>query len=99
MAEQVTRHRGGYRDDDGKFVAGSDATLYAWSVAPGGSARYTERAREGLSVSFTVYFTRPVDLTNDDELTVRGERYQIIVNEWRKGQVDGREVLCTRGQG
>ena len=31
-------------------------------------------------MALTVYFTSGVDLVNTDELTVRGQRYQIVVN-------------------
>jgi len=100
MSEQVTRHRGPTRDDDGKLVAATDTSLTAFEVAPGGSTRSSERARDdGLVIAHTVYFLEAVDLTNDDRLTVRGESWRIVVNEWTFGGFDGREVLCTRGQG
>lgn len=101
MSEQVVRHRGAVRDEDGRIVAAaSDETLTAFEVAPGGSSRSSERARDdGLVVAHTVYFIEAADLRNDDELTVRGERWRIVVNVWAFGGFDGREVLCTRGQG
>ncbi len=98
MSETVTRHRGGGRDEDGKIIPSTSTPLKAFRVAPGASRRYTERAREGLDIAMTVYFPRPVDLVNTDELTVRGERYQVVVNSWRSGRFDGQEVLCTRGE-
>lgn len=101
MSETVTRHRGAVRDEDGKLVTGGDAPLQAFAVAPGGGSQQVERGRDGENIACTVYFTSFVDLTNADELTVRGERYPIIVNEWRSPKTGrgGLEVLCTRGQG
>lgn len=95
--ESVTRHRGGGRDEDGKIIPATAATLMARKVAPGVSSRWSARDHEGLAVALTVYFTSPVDLVNSDELTVRGNRYQIVVNEWHIGR-GLLEVLCTRGE-
>ena len=103
MTETVTRHRGGGRDEDGKIITATDVPLEAFSVAPTGGYHQVQPARDGETIAATVYFTEFVDLTNADELTVRGERFQIIVNEWRSpwatGVEGGLEVLCTRGQG
>lgn len=101
MTETVTRHRGPVRDENGKLVTASDAPLQAFVVAPGGGSHQVERGRDGETIACTVYFTSFVDLTDADELTVSGERYQIIVNEWRSPRTGrgGLEVLCTRGQG
>ncbi len=99
--ETVTRHRGPGRDEDGKPSAAADVALRAFAVAPGGGAHYGGRARSGRQAKYTVYFTSRVDLTSDDELTVRGERMQIIVNDWRSPWTGrgGLEVLCERAQG
>lgn len=112
--ESVIRHRGGGRDENGKLIAeGPPVTLGAIGVAPGGGSDRSEPARTGEDVDCTVYFSSPIpvledgvvvgytDLTNSDELTVRQERFQIIVNEWRLSEdtPGGLEVLCTRGQG
>lgn len=100
MAESVIRHRGGGRDDKGKLVAATSTdTLTAIGVAPGGGSRRPDRARDGLDIACTVYFPVGTDITNDDELTVRGKRYQIVVNDWLMGGRGGVEVLCVRGQG
>lgn len=99
MSEQVVRHRGGGRDEDGKLTAAVDVPLTAMEVAPGGGSAYAERAREGETIAFTVYFAPGTDLTNSDELTVRGQRFSIIVNDWRASGRGGLEVLCTRSQG
>jgi hypothetical protein len=103
VSEQVTRHRGASRDEDGKLIPATNAQLEAFAVAPGSGSEFVERSRDGETIAATVYFTEFVDLINADELTVRGERYQIIVNEWRSpwptGIEGGLEVLCTRGQG
>lgn len=102
MSEQVTRHRGARRDEDGKLTAASDIPLEAFAVAPGGGHHQVQLGRDGEDIDCIVYFTSYVDLTNADELTVRDQRYQIIVNEWRSpwtSPLGGLEVLCSRGQG
>ncbi|WP_448222454.1 hypothetical protein [Gordonia iterans] len=99
MSESVIRHRGGKRDEDGKLIGASSTTISVFAVAPGGGTDYAERAREGETVDFVVYSTRPVDITSDDELTVRGKKCTVVVNEWRFGGFDGREILCTRSAG
>lgn len=99
MSETVTRHRGAHRDGDGKWHEGGDAALKCLEIAPGGGSRYNDRLREGETIACTVFFALGTDLVNEDELTVRGERYQIIVNEWRSRSRGGLEVLCTRGEG
>lgn len=99
MSEQVIRHRGGGRDENGKWVEPSNVPLTPTHVAPGGGSEYTERGRAGETVECVVYFAPGTDLTGDDELTVRGKRYPIIVNDWRASGRGGLEVLCTMGQG
>jgi hypothetical protein len=103
--EPVVRHRGGGRDENGKLITATAATLSAIGVAPGaagsglggGTERLT-RARNGEDIECTVYFALGTDVVNSDELTVRGQRFRIIVNDWQ-GTPGGLEVLCTRGQG
>ena len=99
MSEQVIRHRGGGRDEDGKLTESINTPLTAMEIAPGGGSKYVERAREGETIAFTVYFMPGTDLTNSDELTVRNQRFSIIVNDWRSAGRGGLEVLCTRSQG
>lgn len=104
--ESVTRHRGGGRDENGKLIPATSENLTAMAVAPGaGSERLgserLERGRDGEDIACTVYFPTGTDVVNSDELTVRGERFRIIVNDWRTVPPlpGGLEVLCTRGQG
>lgn len=104
MSEQVIRHRGGGRDENGRLVEAGDFPLTAIGVAPGaytlaGQAESIERGRDGETVTCAVYFRKGTDLTNADELTVRGERYRIVVNDWDLSGRGGLEVLCIRGQG
>lgn len=98
LAETVTRHRGGGRDEDGKLITSTPASLTAIAVAPGGGADRSERAREGEDVAYTVYLPAGTDLTGDDELTVRGDRCRIVVNSW-PSQLGGLEVLCRGVRG
>lgn len=107
LEETVIRHRGASRDENGKLVAAaSDVPLTAIGVDPGagsrdGGSRQVDRSRDGETIVCTVYFPTGTDLVNSDELTVRGERFRIIVNDWRTPPPlpGGLEVLCTRGQG
>ena len=99
MTEQVTRHRGGGRDENGQLVTASTAALTAIGVAPGGGSHRLDRGRDGEDIAYTVYLPTGTDLVNGDELTVRGQRYRIIVNDWQLAGRGGLEVLCTRGQG
>ena len=104
MSEQVTRHRGGGRDENGELIATTDATLWAIGVAPGGGtsrggSEILARARNGEEIECVVYFMIGTDVVNSDELTVRGQRFRVIVNDWQMSGRGGLEVLCTRGQG
>lgn len=101
MSEQVIRHRGGGRDENGQLVLPTDEPLTSRAVAPGGGTEHIERLREGETIACTVYFPPGTDVVNSDEMTVRGERFTVIVNDWRSPWTGfgGLEVLCTRGQG
>lgn len=96
MTEQVIRHRGGGRDKRGQLIPATDAPMTALEVAPGGGSESVERGRDSESTACTVFFDADADIVNADELTVRGERFSIVVNDWRPA---GFEVLCNRGQG
>lgn len=99
MSEQVLRHRGGGRDENGQLVAASSTTLLAIGVAPRGGSTRADRGRTGEDVACTVYFPFGTDVKDGDELTVRGKKYRIIVNDWQMQGRGGVEVLCVRGQG
>ena len=98
--EQVIRHRGGGRDENGKLLTEiPPVTLAAIAVAPGGGSDRQSLGRTGEDIACTVYFPLGTDLVNADELTVRGERFRIVVNDWQLDGFGGLEVLCSRGQG
>lgn len=102
MSEQVIRHRGRARDENGKLTTEEpDLPLTPIAIAPRGGSETVERARNGEVLACTVYFTLGTDIKNADELTVRDERFSVIVNDWRSpwANFGGIEVLCTRGQG
>jgi hypothetical protein len=105
VSEQVIRHRGAGRDEDGQLVPGSDDPLVAIGVAPGiypgpASDRRISRGRNGTVIGAVVYFLPGTDLDDStDELTVRGERYQIVINDWQMQGRGGLEVVCSRGEG
>lgn len=97
--ETVTRHRGGGRDENGQLITATNETLRPIAVAPGGGTQNVERLRDGETIACTVYFNLGTDIVNSDELTVRGERFRIVVNDWSLGGRGGVEVLCVRAQG
>lgn len=99
MSETVIRHRGGGRNEDGEWIPAEATPLIATAVAPGAGSERIARQRQGEDIAFTVYFPAGTDLINSDELTVRGNRFRIIVNHWQFGGRGGVEALCTRGQG
>lgn len=100
LREQVTRHRGGGRDENGQMIPESNEPLTSIGVAPGGGVDRLDRGRTGEDIAYTVYFAPGTDIVNSDELTVRGNRFPIIVNDWRATTgLGGLEVQCKRGQG
>lgn len=100
MSEQVIRHRGRTRDENDKLTPGvPDVPLTPIVVAPGGGSEFVERGREGETTAYTVYLPKGTDIVNSDQLTVRGERFGIVVNNWDVGGRGIVEVLCNRGQG
>lgn len=101
MSETVVRHRGGGMDDDGNPVPSTDSDLTARAVAPGAAPEYLDRGRDGERVECTVYFHPAVDLANTDELTVRGSRYRVQVEQWRSPYTSrtGTVALCSAGRG
>ncbi|WP_041559729.1 hypothetical protein [Nocardia farcinica] len=101
MSETVIRHRGGGFDDNGDPIPYTDVDLRARAVAPGATAEYQDRGRNGQTVEMTVYFYPAVDLTGSDELTVRGERYLVQVEQWKSPRTrrTGTVALCSRGEG
>lgn len=99
VPEQVIRHRGPGRDENGQLTSSVDVPLTPIAVAPGGGSQYVELSRDGETVACIVYFPPGTDIVNSDEMTVRGERFSVIVNDWRSSSIGGIEVLCTSGQG
>ncbi|WP_054812102.1 hypothetical protein [Nocardia arizonensis] len=101
MSETVIRHRGGGHDDDGNPVPWGDTAIAVQAIAPGATAEYVDRGRDGDRVEFTIYATPAVDITDADEVTVRGQRCRVQVEDWRSPRTTrtGTVVLCTRGRG
>ena len=100
--EDVIRHRGAVRDEDGKFGTESEpVTIAAIAVAPGGGSDRATQSRTGEDIACTVYFPAGTDIVNSDELTVRGQRFRIVVNDWSlaASSTGGVEVHCVRSQG
>lgn len=67
--------------------------LQAKAVAPGASKSFEAEARNGESIEHTVYFLPAPDLTNDDQLEVRGLLCNIRVLDWRSAFGTGRRGL------
>lgn len=101
MSESVTRHRGGGFDSDGDPIVGSDVDLPANAVAPGATREYVARGRDGSNVAYSVFFVPAVDLVDGDELTVRGKRFAVQVEQWRSPRTSrsGTVAICTGGEG
>lgn len=87
MSETVIRVRSSApgRDDNDDPLPDTEpqTPLVARAVAPGNTLQARERARNGEDIDYAVYFTEPVDITDDDELIVRGNRGKVRVQEWR----------------
>lgn len=101
MSETVIRHRGGGMDDNNNPVPWVDHPLEVRAVAPGATAEYIGRGRNGDRVEYSIFTTPAVDITNDDELTVRGRRFLVQVEDWRSPYTSrtGTVVLCSSGEG
>ncbi|WP_029931095.1 hypothetical protein [Nocardia otitidiscaviarum] len=101
MTETVTRHRGGGLDSDGNPMAWVDTPLTVRAVAPGATVEYVDRGRDGDRVDFTIYHVPELDITNRDEVTVRGRRCRVQVEQWISPHTSrtGTVVLCSSGEG
>lgn len=76
--------------------------LQAKAVAPGASRRNASLARRGETIEHTVYFLPAPDLTNDDQLEIRGLVCNVRVLDWQSAFGTGRrglEVLAVTGRG
>lgn len=78
--------------------------VMALAVAPGVSQESSQRGREMLSAQLTVYMPSTPTPTENDELEVRGVRYQIEGRpiEWKSPfgtGPSGYEILCKFAQG
>lgn len=76
--------------------------LLAKAVAPGVSRRNARLARNGETIEYTVYFLPAVDLTNDDQLEVRGLICDVRILDWQSAFGTGRrglEVAAVIGRG
>lgn len=76
--------------------------LRAKAVAPGASRRNARLARNGETIEHTVYFLPAVDLTNDDQLEIRGLVCNVRIMDWQSAFGTGRrgqEVLAVIGRG
>ena len=96
MSESVTRHRFADSDDP---VADVDEPLTPLGVAPGATAEYAQKARDGARIAYSLYFLPAVDVLNTDEMTVRGTRFPVQVEQWSFNGVTGTVVLCEGGVG
>lgn len=101
MSETVIRHRGGGMDADNNPIGWVDATLTVHAIAPGASAEYVERGRDGDRIEFSIYHVPELDITDRDEVTVRGRRCRVRVEQWKSPHTSrtGTVVLCSSGEG
>ena len=106
MSEEVIRIRkspGGLDSNNDPISSTTTRVpLKARAVAPGASTRNASVARQGENVQYSLYFSPAPDLTDDDELEIRGLQCQIRVLDWRSAFGTGRrglEVLAITGKG
>lgn len=106
MSETVIRIRRnpGGLDDNNDPVQSSVARtpLRAKAVAPGPTKFNVSLARQGETIEHTVYFMPAPDLTDDDELEIRGLVCKVRILDWRSAGSSGRrglEVLAVTGRG
>ena len=106
MSEEVIRIRkspGGLDSNNDPIPSlTTRVALRAKAIAPGASARNASVARQGESVQYTAFFCPAPDLTDDDELEIRGLQCQIRILDWRSAFETGRrglEVLAVIERG
>ncbi|MET8314816.1 hypothetical protein ABZU78_11910 [Rhodococcus erythropolis] len=106
MSETVIRIRRtpGGLDENNDPIPSSVARdpLKAKAVMPGPTKFNASQARQGETIEHTVYFIPAPDLTNDDELEIRGLVCKVRILDWRSAFGTGRrglEVLAVTGRG
>lgn len=85
------------RDENDDVIPGqvTRTRLRAAAVAPGASAANARLARDGETIEHSVYFLGAVDLTDADQLEIRGELYNIRTLDWRSAFGTGRRALVA----
>lgn len=101
MSEQVIRHRGADFDAHGDPIAGASTPLRARAVERRFGEEQRKLGRNSDIREYRVYFWPAVDLTDLDELTVRGDRCHIQVAQWNSPRTKRRatEVIARIGVG
>lgn len=105
MAEKVIRIRttpGGWDDYDNPIPSTeSSLPIRTLGIQPGLSEELAELGRNGERIEFTVYLRRDADITNDDELIVRGDRFAVRVVDWKSPRTrrGGLVALASLGRG
>lgn len=106
MSESVIRIRrtpGGIDSNNDRIPSAVERKpLSAKAISPGVSKRNASVARNGETIEYTVYFTPAPDLTNDDQLEVRGLVCDIRILDWQSAfgtSRRGLEVLAYIGRG
>ena len=106
MRETILRTRrspGGF-DRYGDPIQSSSDTIriQVAAIAPGSSREYAEHGRDGETIEHTLYFRRAVDISDGDEIEVRGRTYKARIAEWVSPYGTGRRatvVEATRETG
>ncbi|RVW06228.1 hypothetical protein [Rhodococcus spongiicola] len=106
MSETVIRIRrtpGGLDTNNDPIPSTVERTpLQTKGVTPGASRRNTALARNGETIEHTVYFSPAPDLTDDDQLEIRGRVCDIRILDWQSAFGTGRralEVLASISRG
>lgn len=106
MAETITvRPGGGGYDNRGNPIpAGEPVEIPTLGIAPGNTALEFGSGGDTESVEFTVYLELGSPISDNDEITVRGNPFRARVQEWRSPHTNrgGLVVLAqsdTGGEG
>ena len=110
MAETIVVHgeAGGVDDRGFPVPVTPDIKLFAKSVQPLSLEEVSDLGRDGVKDALRIWVPSGSEISPDDEVTVRGQRYSVVKTSWDWGQ-NRRPALarhrpgvvfeCVRGAG